>query len=110
MIRRPPRSTLFPYTTLFRSMRRLRNRIGGHLTFVADLCKPLGLETQLRHRCLAQRVFPAPSADVHSSFQNVSYGQRLGQSEPRQFSRGSLLQSKVATRQILPVVWQSNHP
>src|SRR2546426_3036765 len=28
MIRRPPRSTLFPYTTLFRSRRRGRN--GGH--------------------------------------------------------------------------------
>src|SRR5690242_21629113 len=27
MIRRPPRSTLFPYTTLFRSARRLRLRI-----------------------------------------------------------------------------------
>src|SRR2546430_8594557 len=26
MIRRPPRSTLFPYTTLFRSQRRLRAR------------------------------------------------------------------------------------
>src|SRR2546430_12999661 len=26
MIRRPPRSTLFPYTTLFRSPRRLRDR------------------------------------------------------------------------------------
>src|SRR5688572_31982835 len=26
MIRRPPRSTLFPYTTLFRSRRRLRRR------------------------------------------------------------------------------------
>src|SRR3712207_7656315 len=31
MIRRPPRSTLFPYTTLFRSpgLRRLRRRAGG---------------------------------------------------------------------------------
>src|SRR5256885_11593500 len=27
MIRRPPRSTLFPYTTLFRSRRRLANRL-----------------------------------------------------------------------------------
>src|SRR5438445_11594312 len=26
MIRRPPRSTLFPYTTLFRSIHELRNR------------------------------------------------------------------------------------
>src|SRR5215467_15733784 len=31
MIRRPPRSTLFPYTTLFRSHRRLDDRRpGGH--------------------------------------------------------------------------------
>src|SRR5260370_4581378 len=30
MIRRPPRSTLFPYTTLFRSLRR-RDVLDGHL-------------------------------------------------------------------------------
>src|SRR3712207_7520447 len=29
MIRRPPRSTLFPYTTLFRSGQRLLDRLGG---------------------------------------------------------------------------------
>src|SRR4051794_41728176 len=29
MIRRPPRSTLFPYTTLFRSERRKKPLIGG---------------------------------------------------------------------------------
>src|SRR5262249_57187464 len=29
MIRRPPRSTLFPYTTLFRSMSRVRSRSRG---------------------------------------------------------------------------------
>src|SRR5690349_23465245 len=29
MIRRPPRSTLFPYTTLFRSRRELREHIGA---------------------------------------------------------------------------------
>src|SRR3989442_12050788 len=36
MIRRPPRSTLFPYTTLFRSLAFMQNpppiEIGGHLT------------------------------------------------------------------------------
>src|SRR3989337_3436684 len=31
MIRRPPRSTLFPYTTLFRSGRRAAHRHGSHL-------------------------------------------------------------------------------
>src|SRR5256885_13256803 len=30
MIRRPPRSTLFPYTTLFRSRAFCRQRPGGH--------------------------------------------------------------------------------
>src|SRR5260221_10389778 len=30
MIRRPPRSTLFPYTTLFRSPQALSPRIGNH--------------------------------------------------------------------------------
>src|SRR3989441_4091845 len=29
MIRRPPRSTLFPYTTLFRSLKRLTLELGG---------------------------------------------------------------------------------
>src|SRR3989475_8068428 len=33
MIRRPPRSTLFPYTTLFRSGRRLH---GGHQAAIAE--------------------------------------------------------------------------
>src|ERR1017187_7564824 len=31
MIRRPPRSTLFPYTTLFRSVGLRRNHDSGHL-------------------------------------------------------------------------------
>src|SRR5256885_14237417 len=31
MIRRPPRSTLFPYTTLFRSQNELLD-VGGHVT------------------------------------------------------------------------------
>src|SRR3712207_7901272 len=36
MIRRPPRSTLFPYTTLFRSGRRLVRGRGVHLQKVFD--------------------------------------------------------------------------
>src|SRR3712207_7702034 len=30
MIRRPPRSTLFPYTTLFRSRRQAQPQVGAH--------------------------------------------------------------------------------
>src|SRR2546422_4851436 len=39
MIRRPPRSTLFPYTTLFRSQERRSSdetRLHGHWAVVAD--------------------------------------------------------------------------
>src|SRR5438093_9045407 len=38
MIRRPPRSTLFPYTTLFRSVGRLQGR-KHHYTFQPDPVK-----------------------------------------------------------------------
>src|SRR2546425_7644225 len=36
MIRRPPRSTLFPYTTLFRSHYRHDNEPGHHYTYLYD--------------------------------------------------------------------------
>src|SRR2546426_1396930 len=53
MIRRPPRSTLFPYTTLFRS-----------------------IEPRVRHRRLAhgdQLVATAPHADRHSIHPGLSW-------------------------------------
>src|SRR5260221_8388959 len=53
MIRRPPRSTLFPYTTLFRSLAdlvgRLRREQGGdplHLGAEADAHVPLVLRAE----------------------------------------------------------------
>src|SRR3712207_6889617 len=56
MIRRPPRSTLFPYTTLFRSARaaRLRRRRARHL---------LGLLRVERPRVLRARPGVLPSPD-----------------------------------------------
>src|SRR5256885_10785182 len=36
MIRRPPRSTLFPYTTLFRSLAEIDRLPGRHLYFLDD--------------------------------------------------------------------------
>src|SRR6266702_553969 len=43
MIRRPPRSTLFPYTTLFRSLRRhLRARGGGQQARLGLAAEPDG--------------------------------------------------------------------
>src|SRR5690242_21006914 len=40
MLRRPPRSTLFPYTTLFRSVRRLRRAPGNERLGAARRPRP----------------------------------------------------------------------
>src|SRR3712207_8562221 len=71
MIRRPPRSTLFPYTTLFRSaaQRPQQLRVVGHVAL------PVGLR-------LEQRVGPErigvhrsdrKSTRLNSSHANISY-------------------------------------
>src|SRR2546425_1667860 len=56
MIRRPPRSTLFPYTTLFRSRRHLRPRLRQR----SPKC-PSDRAVQ----CLLHRD-PVPEADDHA--------------------------------------------
>src|SRR5437899_6460865 len=61
MIRRPPRSTLFPYTTLFRSHRRLYPRQAGHFE---DSFRP-------RHR--SERVLDRKGTRLNSSHLGISY-------------------------------------
>src|SRR2546429_7356163 len=60
MIRRPPRSTLFPYTTLFRSALALSDRIGvvenGRLLQVGD---PEQLYRRPASHAVAQALGPA---------------------------------------------------
>src|SRR2546422_7738343 len=53
MIRRPPRSTLFPYTTLFRSLRlgRVPHRCGGSGQTLAAI-----VLAEFRSRCLQHRI------------------------------------------------------
>src|SRR5437879_13295591 len=72
LIRRPPRSTLFPYTTLFRSLRALRRAASRFLgasqlrsraargTSVSDARRHLDRKsTRLNssHRCISYAVF-----------------------------------------------------
>src|SRR3712207_7985851 len=74
MIRRPPRSTLFPYTTLFRSLRnpagldRVTNG-GAHGREVVADGRGHGRQRRCQHQGLADRK----STRLNSSHANISY-------------------------------------
>src|SRR3712207_8863941 len=70
MIRRPPRSTLFPYTTLFRSHEAARlpdRRDEGHDAHLAGGREPLRGEVRLRQHRLPQGAFDAQRSEEHTS-------------------------------------------
>src|SRR5258707_8502673 len=91
MIRRPPRSTLFPYTTLFRSL--LCPTCWSHLSFIAPpLCDHCGLDRK--------------STRLNSSHANISYAvfclKKKKKILQRRVERGQLaLQNKDAGTVVL---------
>src|SRR3712207_9042401 len=77
MIRRPPRSTLFPYTTLFRSrgelaVRRLR-LVDGHVERRAGERLQHREDDSLGAAALRQVVVDRKSTRLNSSHANISY-------------------------------------
>src|SRR5256885_10985330 len=81
MIRRPPRSTLFPYTTLFRSAERLEAEAEGGAQVSRVLLMPESLRDPHRnehrrlpraHRGVRGRV-PLPTRDRKSTRLNSSH-------------------------------------
>src|SRR2546430_11527081 len=87
MIRRPPRSTLFPYTTLFRSLRvesGARRRPGG-------AAARLGGERGLALRAVAgaAAVRDRKSTRLNSSHSQISYAVFCSNTET-QFSRATV--------------------
>src|SRR3712207_8953701 len=81
MIRRPPRSTLFPYTTLFRSVVRVVG-IGGTVWAVIDQNRTFAPNQRQHHRRrhdlarpLLHKVTPSDrkSTRLNSSHANISY-------------------------------------
>src|SRR3712207_8322751 len=78
MIRRPPRSTLFPYTTLFRSVRHVREAIRE--ARVEDDLPPVDrIRDAVAHLVAGRRVHPGirgqdrKSTRLNSSHANISY-------------------------------------
>src|SRR5688572_32494185 len=72
MLRRPPRSTLFPYTTLFRSVRL------GHLRHDADGVRERfgarhqALDRTLRQRTVADLATARAAEELHRSEEHTS--------------------------------------
>src|SRR3712207_7391339 len=80
MIRRPPRSTLFPYTTLFRSLRPLLGRGGGELARVQRCIGAAGRQELRVGAVLHDRPVlhdeddeDRKSTRLNSSHANISY-------------------------------------
>src|SRR2546426_7019834 len=77
MIRRPPRSTLFPYTTLFRSARGRGRRQPHEIALVLhrslniEACQPRGARRQVQKR--RQREGDRKSTRLNSSHLVISY-------------------------------------
>src|SRR2546426_7846889 len=72
MIRRPPRSTLFPYTTLFRSLPQLPiHRKGKVVAVLGEGLRPAGSRTPVRY-CGAKGGYllateQSPRSEEHTS-------------------------------------------
>src|SRR2546422_6179722 len=67
MIRRPPRSTLFPYTTLFRSLAKSQAAMRGRAFVVPDDVR------ELEQPVLAHRMIDRKSTRLNSSHGYISY-------------------------------------
>src|SRR2546429_6394929 len=70
MIRRPPRSTLFPYTTLFRSARRQRHRVREINIGDATVLLQLAQDTQVEAVQLGEAAHARRSEEHTSELQS----------------------------------------
>src|SRR2546429_7415060 len=71
MMRRPPRSTLFPYTTLFRSLTYFLDAYRAHFGFAPEFRAPIatGLALSVVYAALADRK----STRLNSSHGYIAY-------------------------------------
>src|SRR3712207_6952713 len=81
MIRRPPRSTLFPYTTLFRSLDLIEaavrsgrpERAAGALEQLTEIAEANGTDWALGLGARGRALLDRKSTRLNSSHANISY-------------------------------------
>src|SRR2546430_4130959 len=94
MIRRPPRSTLFPYTTLFRSLRRVTHQVDNVPT-----AHQVGV--RLRERVHADQcgepVEDRKSTRLNSSHSQISYAVFCLKKKKTRYRKSGVIQKPATT-------------
>src|SRR2546427_4854825 len=101
MIRRPPRSTLFPYTTLFRSVQPFVQHVGQAQAFV-DLVQGFGPAPAGRQHfgdegAVVGLAVDRKSTRLNSSHSQISYAVFCLKKKKKVRTRVSLLAHKATT-------------
>src|SRR2546429_2370818 len=102
MIRRPPRSTLFPYTTLFRSLGDLQGRIWTRPTFATRFELPSAVMVEHLRRSeehtseLQSRLHLVCRLLLEKKKNNISGGLRFNSSNTDSTVRATLSQTSLA--------------
>src|SRR5687768_17728010 len=96
MIRRPPRSTLFPYTTLFRSAAALRRRLPPRSFRASTASSPAPRYREMKDR---------KSTRLNSSHGYISYAVFcLKKKKNKKTAKVATLELYIAVEQILHVI------
>src|SRR2546427_6460658 len=99
MIRRPPRSTLFPYTTLFRSDANDKRDLAGASRRAT--CCGHGLVFDAAYKVLSSRSLDRKSTRLNSSHSQISYAvfclKKKTLSRIQRMERSSLLSAMTLT-------------
>src|SRR3712207_8721817 len=93
MIRRPPRSTLFPYTTLFRSLGRAQPR-HPRRGAARPVCARGRLGAAVPRRLAPRRAAPAPSAAAAGGHRPQRSEEHTSELQSRQYLVCRLLLEK----------------
>src|SRR5438034_5740545 len=102
MIRRPPRSTLFPYTTLFRSSKLRRIIVTGFLDFNGSVS--CSADSPASQRQTASRVPDEPdrnSTRLNSSHTVISYAV-FCLKKKKQLDKGTQICIKARQTKLVP--------
>src|SRR3712207_7179344 len=97
MIRRPPRSTLFPYTTLFRSLQAQQAQTDGHVATLRDNLRA-AVDDSTQAIASAANAVEGPALDVVASIVAARDGLLAGLEEERRSEEHT---SELQSRQYL---------